>query len=68
MSNFPFTRATPHQEKGPYRQKELGEALGGGLKGEKGAEMAWVHLGGLAAGRLQGQPSEPKSFQPFLPL
>ena len=42
--------ATPHQEKGPYRQKELWEALGGGLKGEKGAEMAWVHLAGLAAG------------------
>ena len=62
MSNFPFTRATLHREKGPYRQKGLGEALGGGLKGEKGAEMAWVHLAGLAAGRLQGQASKPKPF------
>ena len=55
-------QATPHQEKGPYRQRKLGEALGGGFKGKKGAKMAWVHLVGLAAGRLQGQSSEPKPF------
>ena len=36
-----WTLASPHQEKGPYRQKELGMALGGGLKGgERGVK--WV--------------------------
>ena len=57
-----MTGATPHQEKGLYRGKELGEALGGGLEGKKGTKMPWVYLVGLGAKGFKASQVHPRHF------